>query len=68
MKALAAGYEAARAECGDQPLILLSDIDGTILDMRYMMRSVLQSFDREHQTQHFARLRVEEITVHENQV
>lgn len=68
MRALAAGYEAARAKSGDQPLILLSDIDGTILDMRHMMRSVLQSFDRAHQTEHFARLRVEEITVHENQV
>ena len=68
MRALAVAYEEARSKCGEQPLILLSDIDGTILDMRHMILGVLQSFDREHRTQHFERLRVEDITVHENQV
>ncbi|MFB3104274.1 MAG: hypothetical protein ACE1ZA_05030, partial [Pseudomonadales bacterium] len=68
MRTLAASYEAARSKCGEQPLILLSDIDGTILDMRHMVLSVLQSFDREHHTQHFGRLRREDITVHENHV
>ncbi len=68
MRALATGYEDARSKHGDQPLILLSDIDGTILDMRHMIRGVLLSFDREHRTQHFERLRIEDITVHENQV
>ncbi len=53
MRTLATSYETARAKCGEGPLILLSDIDGTILDMRHMILSVLQSFDREHQTQHF---------------
>ncbi len=68
MRTLAASYEAAQSKCGEQPLILLSDIDGTILDMRHMILSVLQSFDREHQTQHFERLRSEDIPVHENHV
>ena len=68
MRTLATSYETARAKCGEGPLILLSDIDGTILDMRHMILSVLQSFDREHQTQHFERLRSEDITVHENHV
>ncbi len=68
MRTLATSYETAQSKCGEGPLILLSDIDGTILDMRHMILSVLQSFDREHQTQHFERLRSEDITVHENHV
>ena len=55
-------------ELRDQPLILLSDIDGTILDMRHMILSVLQSYDRNHKTTYFQRIRAEDITCHENRI
>ncbi len=68
MQALAARYREMCMELRDQPLILLSDIDGTILDMRHMILSVLQSYDRNHKTQYFQRIRAEDITCHENRI
>ena len=52
----------------DKNLIILFDIDGTILDMRYMILHVLTAFDREHGTHFFDDLRLADIHVHENQV
>ncbi len=68
MKSLSQHYETACQRYQGQRLMLLSDIDGTILDMRHMIFAVLQSFDREHQTNYFERLQAPDITVHENQV
>ena len=68
MASLSLGYQKVQAECGEQPLLLLSDIDGTILDMRHMICGVLQSYDRLHETSFFERLRPEDIDVHENEV
>ncbi|MCE9626201.1 MAG: hypothetical protein K8R69_12250 [Deltaproteobacteria bacterium] len=68
MKALARRYEETRRQNPRQKLLVIFDIDGTILDMRYMMLYVLQLFDREHGTRYFENLDVEELNIHENQL
>ena len=52
MRKLASHYEKLRRQYPQERLMILFDIDGTILDMRYMVLEVLQAFDRNHQT-HF---------------
>ena len=68
MRELASHYEEMRRQYPQERLMILFDIDGTILDMRYMVLQVLQAFDRNHHTHFFAKLRAPDITVHENQV
>ncbi|OPY02813.1 MAG: HAD superfamily, subfamily IIIB (Acid phosphatase) [Syntrophorhabdus sp. PtaB.Bin184] len=51
-----------------RPLIILFDIDGTILDMRYMIYNVLKRFDEEHGTDHFGGVTVDDIDFHEEHV
>ena len=48
--------------------LLLFDIDGTIVDMRYTIFYILKFFDWERKTNIFRNLRIGEIDVHENQV
>ncbi len=48
--------------------MFVSDIDGTIIDMRYHVLSVLQAYDEAHGTRYFTRLQPTDVTVHENQV
>jgi len=68
MQELATHYERTRARYPQDKLLILFDIDGTILDMRHMIRFVLQAFDRAHGTRFFRYLRISDITVHENHV
>ncbi len=68
MSELAAKYEETRRQYPKDRLMILFDIDGTILDTRYMVLHVLQAFDREHGTHLFQKLQVSDIKVHENQV
>jgi hypothetical protein len=68
MQRLAQHYEQTRRDHPDRNLIILFDIDGTILDMRHMVRYVLQEFDREHGSEHFRQLRIEDIDFHENHI
>ena len=68
MLELAAKYEDTRRQYPQDKLIILFDIDGTILDTRYMVLHVLQAFDKEHATHLFEELQVSDIKVHENQV
>ena len=68
MAELAAQYEKTRRQHSEDPLMILFDIDGTILDTRFMVLHVLQAFDRKHGTKLFQRLQVSDINVHENQV
>ncbi len=68
MHALSVHYEAACRDYPDRPLMLLCDIDGTIIDMRFMILAVLQAYDQVHGTRFFRRLTVDDIHVHENQV
>ena len=68
MKALAGAYEAACKLYPAARLMLVFDIDGTIIDMRELVKSVLQAYDQEHRTGYFTRLGTSDIDVHENDV
>ncbi|MCA9583569.1 MAG: hypothetical protein KC416_17340, partial [Myxococcales bacterium] len=68
MAKLAAHYAETSAKHPQARLLLVSDIDGTILDMRHMVLSVLRAYDRKHGKRHFARLQLRDIHVHENNV
>ncbi len=68
MAQLAHHYEKMRSLYPDDNLMIVFDIDGTILDMRYNMLYVLRLYDRAHRTTYFRHLRLEDIDVHENQV
>ena len=68
MKELADCYSRVGTQYPGEPLMLVSDIDGTIIDMRYFVLSVLQSYDEAWGTAYFTRLGPADVTVHENQV
>ncbi len=68
MKKLALHYEQTRRRHPHENLMILFDIDGTILDMRFMILQVLKSYDTHHATDFFSSLTLDGITVHENQI
>jgi phosphoglycolate phosphatase-like HAD superfamily hydrolase len=68
MNALAGAYHTACERHPGEKLMLVADIDGTILDMRYLVTSVLQEYDQAHGTAYFTRLKPTDIEVHENHV
>lgn len=61
-------YDRARERRPEHELLLLFDIDGTIVDMRRMVHHVLRAYDEHHGTRHFADLAPADVEVHENQV
>lgn len=68
MRSLADHYARERAMSADARLLVVFDIDGTILDMRHMVRHVLAAYDRAHGTDLFSGLQPDDIDVHENHV
>ena len=68
MERLGSHYEVMRSRYPEEKLIILFDIDGTILDTRYLVLTVLQLYDTAHGTSYFRNLRVPEITTHEDNV
>ncbi|GMQ98895.1 MAG: hypothetical protein BMS9Abin17_1427 [Acidimicrobiia bacterium] len=68
MNALASAYHAACERYPGEELMLVLDIDGTIVDMQYLVKSVLQSYDQEHATTFFTRLALSDVDVHEDHV
>ena len=68
MKRLALHYEETRRLYPDEALMILFDIDGTIVDMRFLIHHVLRKFDEAHGTTFFDGLEFTDITVHENHV
>ncbi len=68
MKTLSEQYKRACDELADKQLMILFDIDGSILDMRHMILAVLQDYDHDHTSNYFEGLGLSQITVHENQV
>ena len=68
MNKLSYHYQKMRHLFPDDRLIVLFDIDGTILDTRYMALHALNSFDRIHGTSYFHELDVSEITTHEDRI
>ena len=65
MRELAEHYAAARNRYPWSDLMIVFDIDGTILDMRQMVWHVLLEYDRTHGSEFFYGLRVEDVDVHE---
>ena len=68
MKKLALHFARMRRRYPDDALMILFDIDGTILDMRYLVHHVLLEYDRAHHTSFFDGLTISDVTVHENHV
>ncbi len=68
MKQLAGHYERMKARYPGEKFIILFDIDGTILDMRYLIHYVLHAFDRVHHSAYFKNLVFESIDVHEDDI
>ena len=56
MRDLASRYERARAIHPNDRLIILFDVDGTVVFLRYMMLSLLREYDRIHDSSYFCRL------------
>jgi hypothetical protein len=61
-------YDNVRRLYPQEKLLILFDIDGTILDMRYMVWRLLKSYDRLHQTDFFKELNMADISVSENEI
>ena len=68
MARVARQYDNACARYPDDGLLILFDIDGTILDMRCMILYLLTKYDEEHGTSLFQGLELSDIDVHEDQV
>jgi phosphoglycolate phosphatase-like HAD superfamily hydrolase len=68
MRQLAAHFTRARSDHPADDLCVVFDVDGTILDMRYLVAHVLLAYDRARGTAHFHGLRAADITVSENRV
>ncbi len=63
MRDLAFHYEAVRAAYPEDALMIVFDIDGTIVDMRHMILSVLTAYDQEHGTHFFTNLVCDDIAI-----
>lgn len=68
MQILATHYRRMRYSDDGRPLVILFDIDGTILDMRHIIYNVLKRFDQEHGTSHFSSVIIDDIDFHEEHV
>lgn len=68
MTSLTRHYERTREQHPDDKLLIIFDIDNTILDMRCMILHVLRQYDRVHGSRHFAKTHVDDLNINENQV
>lgn len=68
MRKLASHYHHIRAKYPRDRLLILFDVDGTIVDLRYMTLRLLRRYDHERGTAHFAGLSVDSIDVSENRI
>jgi len=65
MRALSDHYRAVRARDPEGKLALVFDIDGTILDTRFLVAHVLRAYDREHGTRWFREFKATDVDAHE---
>lgn len=68
MKALSAHYRGMRRQYPDDNLLIIFDIDNTILDMRHMIVRVLAAYDARRGTRWFDGLEPSDLSINENQV
>lgn len=62
MHYLGSHYEAMREQYPNDKLLILFDVDGTILDMRYTMLYLLKAYDQQFGTSYFDNLHISHIT------
>lgn len=65
---LASHYRRMRTEYPDDQLIVLFDVDGTIVDLRHMVLRLLREHDQKYGTSYFRALGLTDIDVNENQI
>jgi len=65
MEQLSIHYKKIREKHADKNLLIAFDIDGTILDMRFIILHVLKKFDRDHGTTYFKDIHISHIDFHE---
>ena len=53
MHVLSTHYQRTRLRFPEEELCIVFDIDGTILDLRYLIVQVLIDYDRVHGSEHF---------------
>lgn len=68
MRALAEHMQRMRIAYPNEDLVLVFDIDGTIVDTRHLVVHVLLSYDRHHGTDHFRGLTADDVFEHETRV
>jgi hypothetical protein len=68
MKTLAGHYEVMRRKYPKEKLLIVFDIDGTILDMRHMIKYTLKTFDNDNGTEYFQNITMADIDFHEEQI
>lgn len=68
MERLAYQYKKYRMIYPNDKLMIVFDIDGTILDMRFLILHVLKEFDKNHGTSHFKDIRTSDIDFHEDHI
>ncbi len=68
MRALARHVKRLRSAHPDDELVVVFDIDGTIVDTRHLVVHVLLAYDRTHGTDHFRGLTAEDVVAHEAHV
>jgi len=66
MKTLADHYENMRARYPEGKLLIVFDIDGTILDRRTAIPHLLRAYDEKHGTHYFSQLQFFKVTHDEN--
>jgi hypothetical protein len=68
MRALAAHMGTMRSTYPDGDLVIVFDIDGTIIDTRHLVVHILLAYDRTHGTEHFHGITAEDVAEHESQI
>ena len=68
MRELSLHYEIIRNNYPDDKLLILFDIDGTILDMRYTIKALLKLYDTEFNTTYFSNLELTDIDFPEEEL
>ncbi|MCX7966618.1 MAG: hypothetical protein N2596_08340, partial [Syntrophorhabdaceae bacterium] len=65
MEILGLHYKKIKDKYPHDRLLIVFDIDGTILDMRFIIHYVLKQFDKKHNTKYFRGIRISDIDFHE---
>lgn len=68
MKTLSQHYDQVQEWYPKEKLMILFDIDGTIIDLQYLLYNALRLFDQVHDSHYFYRMVPEDVTVTESEL